>query len=147
VPATTSAIYAVRTALFERIKALADPDTQVARVMDTYRDREGIFLGDSTTGSEEARAFSGGTRRRSQESFDTDVRAWAVNTTPDECERRAVELAGVVEDILADDAKLGGVPGLIASYVTAWSLSVQFMDEHEMICAISITVTSEVRKQ
>lgn len=75
--------------------------------------KEHIWLGGSQLGDSEASGFRSGRKRR-QESYTLEVVIEVMNDpTPEATETRAVALATVIEEMLADDPKVNNTTNLL----------------------------------
>lgn len=112
----SSTIYTTKAALLTKLQAAS----ALNGIQVTYGDpvgamrRESIFMGDVSSSIQEAESFGSGRRRRLEE-YTIDVLV-AIQSKPthQEAEARALELAGAVEDVVADAPQLtGSVTGLM----------------------------------
>lgn len=85
-------------------------------------------------------------RRARYEDFDSQILVLvASQPTPRAAEARATEIGSVVEDILAEDPKLGAVDGLIAAWPTAREFDSGYGPEGLPLCALELTVRMKAR--
>lgn len=111
--ATTSVRVAAKLRLFELLTAAAPPDVQVLYAFDaTTIAHESIFLG-GTVGAVKVRDFRSGRKAR-DDTFTITVHFWADmpgQETPEVADARVEELYGILEDLLATNARLANDQG------------------------------------
>lgn len=144
--AVTSTLAAARAALVDLIDA-ALPGVQVdygAPPADEQR-REFVAITTSSSGQVDDVHLKAGRRTR-EEDHETVVQV-VVQTqqTPRAAEARACELAAAVEDILATDPKLGGVPGLIAAWPVRIEIDCGYAAEGLPVCVLELTIRMKAR--
>ena len=122
----STTIYEVKAALLTKLKA----DSTLSAIQVTYGDpggaarREHVFIGDVTAGGQDPESLSSGRRRRI-ESYTLDVIV-SVQSKPQglqENEQRAIVLASAVENVVADNATLSDLDGLMFMECSGMSVS------------------------
>lgn len=144
--AVTSTLASARAALVDLIEA-ALPGVQVdygAPPLDAQR-REFVAITTSSTGQIDDVHLKAGRRTR-EEDHETVVQV-VVQTqlTPRAAEARACELAAAVENIVATDPKLGGVPGLIAAWPVRIEIDTGYGPEGPPVCVLELIVAMKAR--
>ena len=122
----STTIYSVKSTLLTKLQA----DSTLSAIQVTYGDpggaarREHVFIGDVTAGGQDPESLSSGRRRRI-ESYTLDVIV-SVQSKPQglqENEQRAIVLASAVENVVADNATLSDLDGLMFMECSGMSVS------------------------
>jgi len=106
---------------------------------------EHIWIGSATTGDSDLVAFKAGRNRR-DESYLVDVVVDVSSMASAETsEARAVELVTVIEEMLADDPKLGEVPNLLWCILESWDLTTQdYADGPRSVMSLSLKARGRI---
>jgi hypothetical protein len=110
-------------AIKANLKTALRANTTLSGVQVSYGDpggdaqRETVWLGHTEDGSQEPLAMRAGRRRR-EENYTLHVHVEVIGRpTPEDNEARATDLCTAVEEVLADDPKVGNTPGVIHAVV------------------------------
>ena len=107
--------------------------------------RECVFLGDIDGGTQVPETFSTGTRRR-VEDFTLEVLvAVQGKPTASSAETRAVALANVVDDVVANDPQLGGLASLTFCEVEGMSMTTNEAGIDGAHCVVTIRIHARAR--
>lgn len=96
---------------------------------DDQAERERIFTGRAHAEHNLRHLSAGRTVRTEESTFDVVVQVEMVGGSPEDAEARVLELGLEVEETVADEKYLGGVPGLNWALVAAWDLSSLYNDK------------------
>ena len=107
--------------------------------------RECVYLGDIDSGSQTPESFSTGTRRRIED-FTLDVFvAVQGKPTPSSAETRAVALANVIDDVVANDPQLGGLASLTFCEVDGMSMTTNEAGVDGAHCVVTVRIHVQAR--
>lgn len=159
---THSTVPAVKSKLVTLIKgALATASVTGGQIPTTYAwpgssaQPECVFLGphpaleDIKLDVRESDPSIKAGRRMRQEAYDVTVTVWSFrpDLTPDDAEvaeSRAFEIAGYIEDLIADDAQIG-LAGVVQTVLIAGLESALHPFESGWACALTITLSVAAR--
>ncbi len=107
--------------------------------------RECVYLGDIDSGSQTPESFSTGTRRRIED-FTLDVFvAVQGKPTASSAEVRAVALANVIDDVVANDPQLGGLASLTFCEVDGMSMVTNEAGVDGAHCVVTVRIHVQAR--
>ena len=107
--------------------------------------RECVYLGDIDSGSQIPESFSTGTRRRIED-FTLDVFvAVQGKPTSSSAEVRAVALANVIDDVVANDPQLGGLASLTFCEIDGMSMTTNEAGIDGAHCVVTIRIHAKAR--
>jgi hypothetical protein len=107
--------------------------------------RECVYLGDIDSGSQIPESFSTGTRRRIED-FTLDVFvAVQGKPTSSSAEVRAVALANVIDDVVANDPQLGGLASLTFCEVDGMSMVTNEAGVDGAHCVVTVRIHVQAR--
>ena len=107
--------------------------------------RECVYLGDIDSGSQVPESFSTGTRRRIED-FNLDVFvAVQGKPTASSAETRAVALANVIDDVVANDPQLGGLASLTFCEIDGMSMVTNEAGIDGPHCVVTVRIHAQAR--
>jgi hypothetical protein len=124
-----SVVVAAKKALIDLLAdraGLADVQISYAWPGDDAAEAERVFLGQARGQQEPASLKAGRTFRNENPEFDVLVQVVMPDGTAEEADTRALEIGLEVEETVADNKTLGGVPGLNWAVMARWELNYMY---------------------